>query len=451
MNPAAPAEIGQVQRKWKPYPAYKDAGVEWLGEVPDHWDVRRLKFVAPLTYGDSLSVDSREDGEVPVFGSNGPVGFHVFANTQGPALVIGRKGSFGKVNFSNQPCFAIDTTYFIDGGNTKEDMRWLFYLIPLLELDAISEDSAVPGLRREFAHERWLPLAPPREQRAIANFLDRETAKLDALVKKKERLIELLQEKRTAIISQAVTKGLDTNIPLKESGTEWLGKIPVHWEVKRLKQTVPQRPGAIKTGPFGSQLLASEMIEGEVKVYNQENVIGKDLSYGENYISEAKFEELRAFAVAPGDVLLTTRGTIGRCVILPDNAEPGILHPCLMRIQPDSRKLLAKFLTYLIQDSTLVQTQIFLLSNATTIAVIYSETMRNVVVALPPIEEQQRIVDFLDRETAKIDTLIAKVREGIEKLKEYRTALISAAVTGKIDVQHEAGTASQQLSQPSQK
>jgi len=255
----------------------------------------------------------------------------------------------------------------------------------------------------------------------------------------------LLQEKRAAIISQAVTKGLPSTdsgqatltVPMKDSGIEWLGEIPAHWEVKRLKFAVVQRPGAIKTGPFGSQLLASEMVEGEVKVYNQQNVIERDLSHGENYITRAKFGELRAFEVFSGDILLTTRGTIGRCVILPEGFEPGILHPCLMRVQPDLKKLAPEFLAFLIEDSSLVQTQLFLLSNATTIEVIYSDTMRNVTVPVPPLDEQEQIIDYLRRQTADLDALIAKVREGIEKLKEYRTALISAAVTGKIDVREE--------------
>ena len=128
---------------------------------------------------------------------------------------------------------------------------------------------------------------------------------------------------------------------------------------------------------------------------------------------------------------------LGRCLILAEDAELGILHPRLMRIRPDSTILISRFIKYLVQDSLLVQTQLFLLSDATTIEVVYSDTMKNVLVPVPPTTEQKLIIDHLDHETATIDALIAKVREGIEKLKEYRTALISAAVTGKIDVRNE--------------
>src|SRR5438876_3385491 len=123
--------------KWKSYPEYKDSGVEWLGEIPVHWDVVRLKYLARVNYGDSLPAEARQEGEVPVFGSNGSVGFHSQPNTVGPVLVIGRKGSFGKINYSDQPCFAIDTTYYIDARNSRADLRWLFYVLLLLRLDAI--------------------------------------------------------------------------------------------------------------------------------------------------------------------------------------------------------------------------------------------------------------------------------------------------------------------------
>jgi type I restriction enzyme S subunit len=280
----------------------------------------------------------------------------------------------------------------------------------------------------------YIALPSDHEQSAIAGFLDRETAKIDALVEKKERLVELLQEKRAAQITHAVTKGLDPNVPTKDSGIEWMGQIPAHWEVKRLKRLLLATRGAIKTGPFGSQLQSSEMQTGDIKVYNQRSVLDRDFSAGENYISLEKFAELRAFETYPGDLLITTRGSIGRCAVLPQDAERGVLHPCLMRVQPDQRRILSRFLEIQIEECAIVVDQLRFMSNATTIDVIYSESLREVWLTLPPLREQAPVAAFLDRETAKIDSLIGKVQEAIERLKEYRTALISAAVTGKIDV-----------------
>ena len=129
----------------KPYPAYRPSGIEWIPEVPTHWHTQQLKAICRLTYGDTLTADMRRNGNVPVYGSNGQVGWHATANTQSPCIVIGRKGSFGKVNFALQPIFAIDTTYFIDERHSNNNLRWLFYLLIWLRLDDITRDSAVPG------------------------------------------------------------------------------------------------------------------------------------------------------------------------------------------------------------------------------------------------------------------------------------------------------------------
>jgi type I restriction enzyme S subunit len=219
----------------------------------------------------------------------------------------------------------------------------------------------------------------------------------------------------------------------KDSGIEWLGEIPEGWAISHLKYNLRQKPSAIKTGPFGSQLLSSEMNSGDIKVYNQRNVLDQDFNSGENYISKQKYEDLIAFTIEPDDILVTTRGTIGHCALFPHNAEKGILHPCLMRIQVDPIKLLPEYLLILIQNSYIVELQLILMSNATTIDVIYSESLKKIILTIPPIEEQIRIITFLDRETSRIDKLIEKKEKQIELLKEKRAALISHAVTKGLD------------------
>jgi type I restriction enzyme S subunit len=219
----------------------------------------------------------------------------------------------------------------------------------------------------------------------------------------------------------------------KDSGVEWLGEIPAHWGVKRLKHLLRLHKGAIKTGPFGSQLQSSEMLAGDIKVYNQRSVLDRDFATGENYISLQKFEELRSFETFPGDLLITTRGSIGRCAVLPPDAERGILHPCLMRIQVDQREISTRFLEVLIQDCGIVLDQLRLMSNATTIDVIYSESLKEVSIVVPPSKDQDAILVFLDRETARIDALVTKKERLIEMLQEKRTALITRAVTKGLD------------------
>ena len=244
----------------RPYPRYRDSGVEWLGDVPEHWDAHRLQFICRFAYGDSLPSEVREDGDFAVFGSNGVVDAHNDVNTRAPVIVIGRKGSHGQVNFSDQAGFAIDTTYYVDERHTSADVRWLYYALICADLRDVSMDSAVPGLSRDHAYAKRLPIPPLDEQRAIAAFLDRETQRIDALVEKKRRLIERLQEYRTALITRTVARGLppeaaraaglDPSPRMKPSGVEWLGDVPEHWEVTRISAAARNGKGAFTDGDW---------------------------------------------------------------------------------------------------------------------------------------------------------------------------------------------------------
>ncbi len=450
-----------MSSRWRSYPTYQDTGIEWLGRIPAHWETRRLKYAARMN-PESLHEDT--DPEYPMryvdIGNVDATGrildLQEFRFEEAPSRAR-RKVRHGDTIIStvrtylraiafidDPPSDLIASTGFaVLRPNRRElEPKYLWRLVQSSGfVDAVVANSvgigypAIPS-NRLGELSIWIP--PLSEQQAIAAFLGRETAKIDALIRKQERLIELLEEKRAALISYAVTKGLDPDVPMKDSGIPWVGEIPAHWDFAALKHFLARTPDAVKTGPFGSQLLSSEMQDSEIKVYNQRNVIDRDLAEGDKYISREKFEELEAFSVLPGDILVTTRGTIGQCVTVPEHAELGILHPCLMRIESAPDGLLPDYLIFLIQDSFLVQTQLYLMSNATTIEVIYSDSLRQVIVPRPPINEQVAIIDRLNRETAKIDRLIDKAQMMIERLEEYRTALISAAVTGKIDVRGRA-------------
>ena len=198
-----------VTRGLDPDMPLKPSGVEWLGDMPAHWEVRRLKNICRLAYGDSLSSEARVAGNILVYGSNGQVGVHSNANTNGQCLIIGRKGSFGKVHYSAEPVFAIDTTFFVDRRHTGANIRWLYYLLGWLKLDAISKDSAVPGLNREDAYQHIGFYPPLAEQATIAAYLDKETSAIDAAMTRAQREIDLLSEYRTRLIADVVTGQVD--------------------------------------------------------------------------------------------------------------------------------------------------------------------------------------------------------------------------------------------------
>jgi type I restriction enzyme S subunit len=422
-----------VVRRWKCYPAYKNSGVEWLGEIPEHWDVKRLKYVARLCYGDSLSSDIRTDGDIPVYGSNGKVGTHTTANTLAPCIIVGRKGSYGKVTYCNIPTFAIDTTYLIDARTTKADLKWLFYALSLLGLDTSSQDTGVPGLSRDFAYNQWLPLPELSQQIAIASFLDRETAKIDTLIAKKEQLIQLLQEKRTALISHAVTKGLNPDVPIKDSGVKWLGEIPAHWSIKRVKYCLR----LIEQGwsPSCENRIAEDDEWGVLKVGC---VNGTEFNPEENKALPGDLEPRSELEIKPGDVLISranTRELLGSASVVKTVRPRLLLCDKLYRLQVS---ISIVNLDYLVLSLSSAIARFQMERDATgasnSMQNIGQDSVLNLVLPLPNLVEQKAIASFLDRETTKLDALIAKIRTGIEQLKEYRSALISSAVTGKIDV-----------------
>lgn len=449
--------------RWRTYPAYRDSGVEWLGEIPEHWSTQRLKFnsyIKGRIGWQNLRGDEFTDaGPYLVTGMHFKDGsvdwdscYHITEDrylmapeifVQEGDVLITKDGSIGKLAYIDQlPGKASLNSHLliIRPVGDAYTSRFLYHLLgsELFQRFVVIEQKGTTfyGITQESVESFPAVLPSSDEQHAIAVFLDRETFRLDELIAKKQRQLELLQEKRSVLVSHVVTKGLDPNVKMKDSGVEWLGEIPAHWELVPLKFTLRPCGDAVKTGPFGSQLLSTDMLSGSIKVYNQRNVLDRDFISGENYITEDKFKNLSAFTIFAHDVLVTTRGTIGRCAVFPQNAEKGILHPCLMRIEPNA-SLSPDYLSLLIQDGEIVLLQLRLMSNSTTIDVIYSESLKSVRLPLPPIDEQRAIMTFLDRETSRIEQLIDKVSKSIDLLREYRSALISATVTGKIDVREE--------------
>ncbi len=419
----------------KPYLAYKDSGIEWIGEVPLQWEVRRLKRFCTFTYGNSLANEDRIEGAIPVYGSNGVVGYHNRAMTHKPCIIIGRKGSYGKINFSESECFPIDTTYFVDDRSTKADMRWLKYVLPFLELDKFSKDTGVPGLNREDAHNKFVPIPENDIQKAIVDYLDSKTSQIDDLIAKKERMIELLKEERVAIINQAVTKGLDPKSEMKDSGIEWLGKVPKHWGLQRLKYLLSDSGEGIRIGPFGSSLKAEFITDQGYKVYGQENVISDDFSIGYRFINQGKFAELNVYELNPGDVIVTMMGTTGKSKVVPEGIKKGIMDSHLIRMR-FNKMVNPSFISFLINDSHYIFTQLRIYSKGSIMEGLNSSIIKALFIASPPVKEQEKIMSYLSQKLGEIDKIIYKESQGIDFLKEYRTALIFEVVTGKIDARN---------------
>jgi type I restriction enzyme S subunit len=273
-------------------------------------------------------------------------------------------------------------------------------------------------------------LAPPlAEQQAIATFLDAECKRIDTLIERQQRLIELLQEKRQAVITHAVTKGLNADVPLKHSGVEWLGEIPDHWTAKPLR-TVTH---AIATGPFGSQLHAEDYIQDGVPVINPSHLVnGRIVADSACTVLAELASQLARHKLFVGDIIVARRGELGRCALVTVN-ENGWLCGTGSMIVKTSSALHTSYALNLIACS-LVRQWLELQSVGSTMSNLNASILGSLHIPVPPLAEQQAIVEYLDAETRRIDNTIAKAQRSIELMQERRSALISAAVTGKIDV-----------------
>ena len=397
---------------------YKDSGVAWIGEIPRHWNLSMLKYAARLVYGDTLISENREDGVVPVYGSNGIIDTHSSANTLSPAIIVGRKGSLGKVQYSDVPCFVIDTAYFIDRRTSHVNLRWLHYVLQVLELERF-RNSVLPGLNREAAEGQYVPLITAEEQTRIAKFLDRKTEQIDELIRIKERRIELLQGQRTALINQAVTKGLDPNVEMKPSGVEWIGEIPAHWEVKRLKYIADLNMGqSPPSEEYNSDQIGTPFLQGNAE-------------FGLHHPIPKIYCPIARKYANPGDILLSVRAPVGAINVA--DQEYGIGRG-LCAIRPRTNQLEYHYAKYLIE---VVRTQLHIVATGSTYDAVTVDDVSNVTCVVPPLSEQVQIADFLNNKTQQIDELITAEQRKIELLKEYRQSLISEAVTGKIEVRNE--------------
>lgn len=472
--------------KYPAYPKYKDSGVVWLGEVPGHWDVKRLKMAAHLC---DKKVEANEENPLPYIGMENIESWSGKLLTIDPDLVpsgIANYFSKGTTLFGKlRPYLAKACNPDFDGLCSTEllviqaedfDRRALLYWL-LVDgfiklVDSSTYGSKMPRANWDFIGNCQLPVPPLAEQTAIANFLDRETGRIDTLVAKKRKLVELLKEKRSALISRTVTRGLpadaarefglttdnaavheapgqyygrgDFNRPqaeanefaptsepassqsFKDSGVEWLGEIPANWATPPLYSRY-----SIELG----KMLNESKITGKHLLPYLRNI---DVQWDSiNFIDLPEMDitepEYSRYTLKEGDLLVCEGGEVGRSAIVGKLESKIGFQKALHRMRViNSLMEHPRYMYYLMYWAN--KTGVFNSGGISTIAHLTGEQLRKYRFPKPPFQEQTAIATYLDRETAKIDRLVAKVETAIARLQEYRSALITAAVTGKIDV-----------------
>lgn len=419
-------------REYKAYEKYKASALEWAEKIPEHWELRRLKFVAQLRYGDSLPSESRDDGKIPVFGSNGEVGSHSSSNTLAPCIIVGRKGSYGKVTFSESCAFAIDTTYFIDASTiqTSVHFRWLYYALSILGLDLFSQDTGVPGLSREFAHNRPLIFPPLDEQKLIARFLDRETTRIDTLITKKRQLIDLLQKKRSSIINEAVTKGLNSRVDLKNSRISFIGEMPKHWKAIRLKFVVTHIVDCLHSTPRYNEngdypaIRTADINPGILDIENANRVTLEDY-----------LERIARLKPEAQDIIYSREGErFGMAALVPEEVDLCLAQRVMMfRVE---NWIDPTFFMWVLNADCMYH-QVKQDTVGATSPRVNIGTVVEAWLPIPPKDEQEEISLKISESCQKVDKIISRVQEHVSLIEKFRHSLITNSVTGKIDVHEE--------------
>ncbi|MEY8860150.1 restriction endonuclease subunit S [Tenacibaculum singaporense] len=449
----------------KRYETYKDSGVEWLGKIPEHWESAKIKFIANVFNGNSLNDKLKEKYRktssdcIPYIGSkdieaetniiNYNNGIRISKEDEsnfklakeGSAVICIEGGSAGKkIGFIENDTFFVNKLACLNSGN-----KFMYYFIQssLFKNQFNSNLSGlIAGVSISSLKNLFITTPPPEEQTQIANYLNHKTEQLDSLIAKKEQLIKLLEEERKAIINQAVTKGINPNVPMKDSGIEWLGEIPEHWKIPKIWHLVLMQKLEIQDGNHGSLYPKQEDFRTEGVYF----IKPRDIRNGSvnfetcDCLTIEHAASLRIGFTKPNDLLLVNRGgTIGRMARIkniPNNLDYVIINPQMTYIRCnkglDSDFTYYQCLSDIFQES-LEQVKAF----GSTFSFLGLSNMGNFPFILPPINEQKKISQFINQKIGDLDDTIDKVNKELVFLKEYKTALISEVVTGKIDVREE--------------
>lgn len=434
-----------------PYPNYKPSNLDWIDSMPAHWGNTKLRWVSEIYAGGTPSRNKQEyweNGTIPWISSGEVnqefitepstyISIDGFINSSAKwipenALVMAlagqgkTKGMVAQVGIRttcNQSMAAIVPQKLLP--------RYLYYWLKnnYKNLRGLVGDDQREGLNLNIVGSISVPVLPEDEQQAIADFLDRETSIIDTLIAKKQALIQRLHEKRTALISHIVIKGLDPTAPMKDSGIEWLNQIPAHWEIIRLKFKCE-----VKARLGWRGLKASEYVNEGYIFLSTPNIKGDEIDFvNVNYISEERYYESPEIILQEGYVLLAKDGsTLGITNVVRNLPRPATVNSSIAVLKP-ARDIDSVFFYHYLSGNH-IQNLISQLKDGMGVPHLFQADIREFLLLLPPLSEQQEIAKHLDEQTKILNDLINKVESAIEKSQEYRNALISAAVTGKIDV-----------------
>lgn len=422
----------------------KDSGIAWVGVMPESWKIKRGKFTLkllnrPLEKTDDVITCFR-DGEVTLRKNRREEGFTVSLKEigyqgiePGDLVIHGMDGFAGAIGISDSRGKSSPVLVVCD---SDENKRFIMYYLRTMAYNDVFSALAT-GIRVRSCDLRWnklaeLPYILPsqEEQKRIVSFLDGKCTQIDVLIANVQSQIEKLKAYKQSLITEVVTKGLDPTVPMKDSGVDWIGEIPEHWNMLRIGDV-----GKFRKGPFGSAIKKEMFVEKSIatyKVYEQKNAIYKDAALGYYYISEEDYKRLESFSIQAGDVIVSCAGTIGESFIIPAVYERGIINQALMRVRLND-KLNPDLFIHIFSCIMNLETPKY--SNGSAMKNIPPfNYLLKFLLPYPPTVEQDKIVDYIKQKCSQIDRLIAIKQAKIEKLEQYKRSLIYEYVTGKKEV-----------------
>lgn len=433
----------------KRYSEYKDSGVEWIGEIPSHWGIVDFRRCVSLKQGLQIAQEKRFESD----GKNRYVYITVkYTNSNKEEIdteyiekpyksvicnkedvLLARTGATGKVITDVEGVFH-NNFFKIIYDKQKITKEYLVYYLKqeIIQnyLKEIAGTTTIPDLNHGAFLSTKVVLPNIFEQSKITNYLDRKTPQIETLISKKEELIETLKASRTKLISETVTKGLDKDVPMKDSGVEWIGEIPNHWNISKVKYTTYVK------GRIGWQGLRSEEFidNGPFLVTGTDFKDGK-IDWNSCYhIDDKRYNEAKQIQLKENDLLITKDGTIGKIALVTNKPEKASLNSGIFVTRPLENNLYTNDFMYWVLESSVFKKYIAINETGSTIKHLYQETFVNFDFMIPNKKEQEDIVNYLNKKVDEIDVLISTVTEQIQLLKKAKQKLITEAVTGKIDV-----------------
>lgn len=411
------------------YSKYKDSGFEWIGEIPEHWEVKKLKHIGTIRSGESLTNNIiTEHGDYEVFGGNGFMGYFNKYNVSGKKIIIGRVGALcGNVRLINEKKWVTDNALILDLMSERL-YRYVILYLGIANLNNLNTSNAQPLITGTKVLNVQILYPPLPEQESIAQFLDEKCARIDEAVRIKEKQIDLLKEYRQIAIHQAVTKGLNDQVKMKDSGIDWIGEIPEHWLTIPIRRVIKITDGTHDTPLY---------IDKGENTYPL--ITSKDFSEGRVCFDECKYISAndhnsikKRSEVCNGDILMSMiGGNIGKSVIVDSDFEFSVKNVAIFKTKNDGSQ--AKYLLYYL-NSGLLSNQIQIKSRGGAQGFLSLADIKNLIFFKIPLHEQAQIAAHIESLTAKTDQAIRLKEQQIEQLKQYKTSLINDVVTGKVRV-----------------